>query len=247
MRGTSLIIGAVGCALFAIGALVPGNAYAADGQDLPPGPGRALVYGQCRTCHDLQYLIESAGVPRDTWNDLLDSMKQYGLRISPDQRAKILEYLGTYLGPNPPPAAATAAPGATPAKVDGAAVFADQCAICHQPKGEGVAGQFPPLAHNRDVFLARDFPVRVVLFGLKGKIAVGGHDFDSEMPPLDLLSDAEIAAVVAYVRNSWGNASLRPSNMPAIDAATVAAVRQKKLSAEQVYDDRRKLKAAAAK
>jgi mono/diheme cytochrome c family protein len=67
------------------------------------------------------------------------------------------------------------------------------------------------------------------------------------MPPLDLLSDAEIAAVVAYVRNSWGNASLRPSNMPAIDAATVAAVRQKKLSAEQVYDDRRKLKAAAAK
>jgi len=247
MRGASLIIRAVGCALFAIGALVPGSDRAAEGQELPPGPGRALVYGQCRTCHDLQYLIESAGVPRDTWNDLLDSMKQYGLRISPDQRAKILDYLGTYLGPNPPPAAATAEPEPAPAKVDGAAVFADQCAICHQPKGEGVAGQFPPLAHNRDIFLAQDFPARVVLFGLKGKIAVDGRDFDSEMPPLDVLSDQEIAAVVTFVRNNWGNASLRPTNMPAIDTATVAALRQKKLSPEQVYGDRQQLKAAAVK
>ena len=110
MRGTSLIAGVVGLLLLA------GQPCIADNLELPPGPGRELVYGQCRTCHDLQYLIESAGVPRSTWSDLLDSMKQYGLRIPPDQRAKILDYLGTYLGPNPPKASAASAPAQRPKK-----------------------------------------------------------------------------------------------------------------------------------
>ncbi len=86
---------------------------AQDGPDIPPGPNRDLVYGKCRTCHDLQYLVESAGVPRTTWGELLDSMKQYGLELPKDERAKILEYLGTYLGPNPPPKTAAAAPAET--------------------------------------------------------------------------------------------------------------------------------------
>ncbi len=241
MRGTSLIAGVVGLLLLA------GQPCIADNLELPPGPGRELVYGQCRTCHDLQYLIESAGVPRSTWNDLLDSMKQYGLRIPPDQRAKILDYLGTYLGPNPPKASAASAPAAAPEKADGATVFNEQCTACHQPKGEGVAGQFPPLAGNRDIFLSADFPARVVLFGLKGKIDVEGHAFDAEMPPLDVLSDAQIAAAVNYVRNAWGNGKLRPKAMADIDAATVAKLRkQNKLSADQVYAERQRLKSGAA-
>ena len=59
MRGTTLF-GAVGIFLVAA---VP---CLADDLELPPGPDRALVYGQCRTCHDLQYLIELAGIPRDS-------------------------------------------------------------------------------------------------------------------------------------------------------------------------------------
>ena len=86
--------------------------------------------------------------------------------------------------------------------------------------------------------------MRVVLFGLKGKIAVNGQTFDGEMPPLDVLSDAQIAAAWPMCGRAWGNASLRPNNMPAVDAATVAALRSKKLTAEQVYADRQKLKAA---
>ncbi len=237
MRGASLAAGVVGLLLLAGGQSMAGV------QDLPAGPGRDLVYGQCRTCHDLQYLKESAGIPGNAWNDIIDSMKQYGLRIPPEQRARILDYLGTYLGPNPPPAGA--APAAAAAKVDGATVFADQCAACHQPKGEGVAGQFPPLAHNADLYLARDFPLRVVLFGLKGKIAVNGQTFDGEMPPLDVLSDAQIAAAVAYVRGAWGNAALRPKTMPPVDATAVAALRGKKLSPEHVHADRARFKAAA--
>lgn len=93
-------------------AIVSASSFAAAAQELPAGPNRDLVYGNCRTCHDLQYLKESAGLPRDTWTELLDTMKQYGLRIQPDVRAKILDYLATYLGPNPPPASA-AAPAAS--------------------------------------------------------------------------------------------------------------------------------------
>ena len=236
MRATSLVAGAVGGILFATGAF-------AQNQELPPGPNRELVYGQCRTCHDLQYLVESAGVPRDTWADLLDSMKQYGLRLAPDQRAKILDYLATYLGPNPPPK--TAAAPAAPAKVDGATVFKDQCTACHQENAQGVEDAFPPLAHNADLFLSRDYPARVLLFGLSGKIEVNGKSFDSAMPPLDVLSDAQIAAVVNYVRDNFGNAELRPKDMAPVDAATVKALRSKKLTAEQIYAERTQLKAAA--
>jgi mono/diheme cytochrome c family protein len=232
MNRASLIAGAVGCVLLAA------SAY---GQDLPPGPGRDLVYGQCRTCHDLEYLVESAGVPRSTWNDLLDSMKQYGLRITPDQRAKILDYLGTYLGPNPPPK--TAAAVAAPAKVDGAALFRDQCSSCHQAQGQGVAGQFPALAQNADLFLARDFPLRVVLAGLSGKIEVKGDHLNSVMPPLDVLTDEEIAAVVNYVRGAFGNDALRPKSMQPVTPDMVAALRKQKLTAEQVFAYRKRLKA----
>jgi len=236
MRGTTLVAGAVGWALLAAGAV------AADAQELPPGPNRDLVYGQCRTCHDLGYLVESAGVPRSTWNDLLDSMKQYGLRLKPEQRAKILDYLGTYLGPNPPPKTAAAQPAA-PAKADGAAVFKDQCSPCHQDNGQGVAGQFPPLAHNPDLFLSPDYPVRVVLFGLTGKVTVNGKAFDSTMPPLDVLSDPQIAAVIDYIRGNFGNASLKPKDMPAVDAAAVSRLREKKdTTASHVHAYRQELK-----
>ncbi len=250
MRRTSLIAGAVGGLLCAAAVLTPAPVRA-DDLELPPGPNRALVYGQCRTCHDLQYLIESAGVPRDTWNDLLDSMKQYGLRIPPEQRARILDYLGTYLGPNPPPAMPAKAVGETStptaAKVDGAAVFQDQCSGCHQPNGQGVPEQFPPLAGNTDLFLSRDFPARVVLFGLTGKIEVKGKTFDSVMPPLDVLSDEQIAAVLGYVRQSFGNASLQPKSLVPLDAATVKALRESKLTDQQVHDERLKLKSKTAK
>jgi mono/diheme cytochrome c family protein len=169
-------------------------------------------------------------------------MKQYGLRISPDQRAKILAYLATYLGPNPPPK--TAAPAAAQAaKVDGEAVFKDQCVACHQANAQGVAGQFPPLAHNPDLFLSRDYPVRVVLFGLSGTVTVEGKTFESAMPPLEFLSDEQIAAVVNYVRGNFGNAALKPKDMTPIDAAAVANLRaEKNVSARHVLEYRKKLK-----
>jgi nitrite reductase (NO-forming) len=131
---------------------------------------------------------------------------------------------------------------------DGAAIFRDQCAVCHQPAGQGLRGQFPPLAGNADIFLSRDFPARVVLFGLSGKIIVLGETFDSAMPPLDFLSDGEIAAVVAFIRKSWGNAALPHKAMKPLDAATVGALRAKKQALEgSVFSERERLKGNAAR
>ena len=239
MQRATLVAGAVGALMLACAA------HAQDGPDIPPGPNRDLVYGKCRTCHDLQYLVESAGVPRSTWNDLLDSMKQYGLELPKDDRAKILDYLATYLGPNPPPKTAVAAPAPSKTAIDGAKIFAEQCSACHQPNGQGVAGNFPPLAGNHDLFLSRTFPAMVALFGLAGEIEVEGKTLSSVMPPFGHLSDAEIAAVVNHVRSTWGNDKLQPAGFKPLDAAAVAEVRKLKLSSDQVYARRAKLKAAA--
>ena len=128
---------------------------------------------------------------------------------------------------------------------DGRAVFNAQCVACHQPDAKGVPGSFPPLAGNPDLFLARDFPARMVLFGMSGKIEVLGQTIDGAMPPLgDVLKDDEIAAVVNFVRGNFGNAALAPKSMQPLDAATVAALRKLK-SSNDVYAYRKKLQAAA--
>ncbi len=137
-------------------------------------------------------------------------------------------------------------PAAAQAQPDGRAVFNEQCTPCHQADAQGVPGNFPPLAGNPDLFLARDFPARVVLFGLEGKITVKGQQIDGVMPPVGAdLKDDEIAAVVNYVRSNFGNAALAPKGpkpMPPLDAASVAALR-KLAGADKTYDYREKLKA----
>ena len=133
---------------------------------------------------------------------------------------------------------------AAQAQPDGRAIFNDQCIACHQPDAKGVPGNFPPLAGNPDLFLARDFPPRVVLFGMSGKIEVLGQTIDGAMPPLgNVLKDDEIAAVVNYVRGAFGNDKLRPADMAPLDAATVTALRKLK-DADKTYDYRASLKAA---
>jgi mono/diheme cytochrome c family protein len=75
-------------------------AFAANAAELPDGANRALVASQCTSCHDLQPLFDAAGISRDDWNGALDEMAGYGLKVTPEERAQILEYLATYLGPS---------------------------------------------------------------------------------------------------------------------------------------------------
>jgi mono/diheme cytochrome c family protein len=228
-------------AILIVTALWAMDAAAVERFDLPVGPGRDLVYGHCQTCHDLQSVVDSAGIRRGAWNALLDNMRNFGLRISDDQRAKILGYLGTYLGPNPPPAE-TATATSEAGAVDGEQVYQATCIACHQADGKGKPEKFPPLAGNSDVFLARDFPVTVVLNGLEGPLDVNGQSFDNVMPPFDFLSDEEVAAVLRYVRSSWGNDALRPADFADVTAADVETLRARPMTSAEVHGYRQSLK-----
>jgi cytochrome c oxidase cbb3-type subunit 2 len=122
--------------------------------------------------------------------------------------------------------AAPAAAGGGAASGDTAAlgtqVFGANCARCHQPEGTGIPGVAPPLRGNAVVTAAdAGEHIRTVLFGQGGK-TIDGRQFPGRMPAFhDLLSDAEIAAVISHERRSWGN------NAPTTTAEAVSKERQK--------------------
>lgn len=86
----------------------------------------------------------------------------------------------------------------------GAALFNGTCSVCHQPNGEGIANVFPPLARS-DYLSDLKRAASAVLHGLSGKLTVNGREYDSVMPPMNQLTDDEVANIVTFVANSWGN------------------------------------------
>lgn len=107
--------------------------------------------------------------------------------------------------------------GAQP--TDGRAIFLLNCAACHQPNGQG-GGPYPPLARNPAVNAADSGAIiQIVLNGRTGPITVNGTQYGGNMPSWRELSDADIAAVLTYVRSAWGNGA------PAVSADQVAAAR----------------------
>ena len=90
----------------------------------------------------------------------------------------------------------------------GSAVFVDQCGACHSPSGTGISNMFPALKDSPSVQSANAVDlIRIVLQGARS-VATDAAPTAPAMPAFDWkLSDDEIAAVVTYVRNSWGNAA----------------------------------------
>ncbi|HEY8709528.1 MAG TPA: copper-containing nitrite reductase [Burkholderiaceae bacterium] len=87
----------------------------------------------------------------------------------------------------------------------GQALFAGTCSVCHQGSGAGLAGVFPPLAKSDYLGADPKRAIGVVLHGLTGKVTVNGGDYNSVMPPMNQLNDDEVANILTYVLNSWGN------------------------------------------
>jgi len=89
----------------------------------------------------------------------------------------------------------------------GKKVFLNNCAQCHQATGMGVPGQYPPLAKSEYVNGTPKRLAMILLKGIQGPLQVGGATFGSAvMPPWDkTLNDKQIAAVLTYVRQEWGN------------------------------------------
>jgi|SRR4051794_6648060 mono/diheme cytochrome c family protein len=80
------------------------------------------------------------------------------------------------------------------------------CAICHQNDGLGKPGQFPPLAGSEWAQGAPSRMIRIPLCGLSGPITVKGQAWNAAMPNVgSILTDDQLAAVLTYIRKSWGN------------------------------------------
>lgn len=129
--------------------------------------------------------------------------------------------LPTVFKENTQPTAAALASSAAPAGPTdpGEQVFTAVCAACHQANGKGLPGAFPSLAGSEWVTADIETPIRIVIAGLSGPIKVSGADFNSMMPPPPGLDDEKIAAVLTYVRKSFGNTA------SAVTKEQVAAVR----------------------
>lgn len=86
----------------------------------------------------------------------------------------------------------------------GKAIYNDFCMTCHLPNGEGVANVYPPLAKSDYLIKNREASIRGIKYGQQGEIIVNGKKYNSVMAALGL-SDDEVADVMNYITNSWGN------------------------------------------
>lgn len=87
------------------------------------------------------------------------------------------------------------------------------CNTCHQPNGLGTPGTIPPLVGSEWVTGSEERLARIVLYGVKDAITVKGTTYNNQMPAFGRgvpgsaknWSDAQIAAVLTYIRQEWGN------------------------------------------
>ncbi len=102
--------------------------------------------------------------------------------------------------------------------------FTGTCSVCHQADGTGLPNVFPPLARSDFLMADKQRAIGIVLNGLTGKVAVNGNVFNSVMPPMSQLNDDELANILTFVRNSWGNKG---------DAVSAEEVRQIRASTQR--------------
>ena len=87
----------------------------------------------------------------------------------------------------------------------GKQTYMQTCFVCHQPEGIGIAGQIPPLAKSDYLMADKERAIRYVLHGASGEIEVNGKKYHGVMAPMNYLSDEDVANVLTFVRNTWGN------------------------------------------
>lgn len=111
--------------------------------------------------------------------------------------------------------------GLTASSKRGSLVYTQFCLTCHQANGGGVPNMNPPLIKTKWVLGDKKELIKVLLMGLSGEIEINEDVYQNTMPPHNFLTDQQIADVLTYVRNSFGNKAA------AITAAEVKATRAK--------------------
>lgn len=103
----------------------------------------------------------------------------------------------------------------------GKKVYTERCLTCHQPDGGGVQNMNPPLIKTKWVLGDKTQLIQIVLKGMTGGVEIDGDSYHNVMASHADLSDQQIADVLTYVRNSFGNKA------KLVTAAEVKAVRAK--------------------
>jgi mono/diheme cytochrome c family protein len=150
---------------------------------------------------------------------MADAVSHSTSKLTDEDVAAIATYLkdGSTRGTASKPAPVAASDNAMRA---GAAIYKDSCAACHRDSGEGEPNLFPRLAGS--ALVQSDDPTTLARVVLQGSRAVSTQDRPTApaMPAFDWrLNDAQVAAVLTYIRNSWGNAAA------AVGARTIASRR----------------------
>jgi len=204
-----------------------------------------IFMGSCSRCHNeqarfiynwLDYKTAYADrweIKRRVWDSWKGSYYKEAMPIanSPesleftdDQRQTIRNWVdsGGAIGTAP-------APGGVQTKAEkigqGKRLFTSICAACHQPTGQGLPNVFPPLAGSDFLNADKNRAIAIVIHGRQGEVVVNGNKFNNNMPAFPL-SDQDIACVLTYVYNSFGNSGLEiaPEEVKAIRAQPAAAV-----------------------
>ena len=101
----------------------------------------------------------------------------------------------------------------------GKEVYADMCISCHMANGEGLPKIYPPLAKSDYLMEKREASISAIKYGLKGKIVVNGITYKNMMSKLGLLDD-EVADVMNYITNSWGNKNAKMITIEEVKAVS---------------------------
>ena len=221
-----------GCALAAAGA--PALADTPGGSPTPPSEAptylrdiQPIFMGNCSRCHNqqsrfvynwLDYKTAYADrweIRRRVWDSWKGSYYKEAMPIanspeslvlSDEERLAIRDWVagGAPEGMAPPPGAAKSKPERIQL---GRRLFISICAACHQPTGLGRANLFPPLAGSDFLNADKSRAINIVVFGRQGEVVVNGLKYNNNMPSFPL-TDQDIANVLTYVYNSFGNSGL---------------------------------------
>lgn len=108
-------------------------------------------------------------------------------------------------------------PGLTAQLASGKKVFTLNCLPCHQADGLGLPNMYPPLSKTTYVLGDKVQLIRIALGGFNDAITINGETYTDVMPSFGILKDKEVADLLTYVRNSFGNKA---------DAVTAAEVKK---------------------
>src|SRR5260221_4696222 len=186
-----------------------------------------IIMGKCSRCHSEQAQLvyswldyRTAFTDRweikrrvwDSWKGVYfkESMpisnSPESFALTDEERITIRNWVaeGAARGVEPP----VGAPKNKAEKVElGRRLFVSICSACHQPTGQGLPNVFPPLAGSDFLNADKSRAIKIVINGRQGELIVNGRRFNNSMPTFPL-GDDDIANVLTFVYNSFGNAGL---------------------------------------